>query len=136
MATLLHACSHHQCSDLYFPHCAQLGVPLLTFVGETVASRMGSSLLRSAFKGVKAGAGAAALLTAWTRRSLADAAVAMNTAPRVLKKLRQQLESNGGALFDTSGRAADLERAARLSAELRSAQGQSKRFHLVILPSK
>jgi predicted O-linked N-acetylglucosamine transferase (SPINDLY family) len=113
----------------------QLGVPLITLVGETVASRMGSSLLRSAFRGVKAGAGAAALLTAWTRRSLADAAVGMISKPRVLKKLRQQLASDGGALFDTSGRAGDLERAARLSAELRSASWHAKRFHLVV-PSK
>ena len=98
---------------------------------------MGGSLLRSAFTGWPAGAEASASLTTWTRRSFADAAVSMT--PRVLKKLRKGLEISSaevhgtqGALFDTAARAMDLERAARLAAELRNAHGSSPGLHLVV----
>ena len=106
-------------------------------MGSTVASRMGGSLLRSAFTGSPGGAEASACLTTWTRRGFTDAAVSMT--PRVLKKLRKGLETSSagvygtqGALFDTAARALDLERAAQLAAELRSAHGSSPGLHLVV----
>ena len=89
------------------------GVPLLSFVGTDVASRMGASLLRSAlpFR-------ARSLLLAHARRELEDFATQLVEEPHVLRALRAQLQSGDGALFDARARTNDIEYAARAVAEV------------------
>ena len=100
------------------------GVPLLSFVGTNIASRMGASLLHSALP-LKT----RSLLLAHTRRELEDFAIQLVEYPGALREARTHLQSADGALFDVRSRANDIECAARAVTEVGKAM---KHMHVVI----
>jgi protein O-GlcNAc transferase len=113
MASLPEHLARLKAADLFldtFPYNAHAtamdalwaGVPLLTYAGESFASRVAASLLRTA--------GLPELIAA-TPEEYEDKSLALASSPIRLGELRRKLAGRGTALFDTERYTRDLEAA-------------------------